>query len=123
MFPFFYWTDPTSETRYLIDGHTRKHVLEMMRDDGWYIPLLPSCEVKASSLKEAKQSILLASSAYGKMNNESLSQFALDAEIEFEWLSSIIDIPGVDISLESDDSLSVVDGSEGSKETCPTCGK
>ena len=77
-FPFFIWQ--SEGKNYILDGTQRDRVLKRMSDEGYEIPLLPCALIQAKDRREAAEKILLISSQYGKMTNNSLEDFL--AEIE-----------------------------------------
>ena len=72
-FPFFVWQNEGSN--YILDGTQRDRVLTRMAEEGFHIPALPCALIEAKDRKEAAEKILLISSQYGKMTNNSLEQF------------------------------------------------
>jgi ParB/Sulfiredoxin domain len=90
-FPSFIWKQNGSAK--CLDGHQRSRVLTEMRKEGWKIPEVPVVYVDAKNEKEAKEKILLLSSQYGRYSPESLYEFLTTADLEFADLSSIIDLP------------------------------
>src|SRR5262245_35127684 len=69
-FPFFVWQN--GGVNYVLDGHQRDRVLRKMQEQGYTIPSLPCALVEAKDRKEAAAKILLISSQYGKMTEQSL---------------------------------------------------
>lgn len=84
-FPFFVWKH--RRKNYLIDGHQRYRTLLRLEEDGYKIPDLPVCVVKAKDIEEAKQAVLAATSQYGELNKEGFKTFikGLDAQEVFEY--------------------------------------
>ena len=68
-FPFFIWQD--GGANYILDGTQRDRVLVQMAAEGYTIPALPCALIEAKDRKEAAEKILLISSQYGKMTNNS----------------------------------------------------
>jgi hypothetical protein len=64
---------------YLIDGHQRVHVLQQMKKQGIEIPPIPCVIVQARTYSEAKETVLLAVSQYGKLNKAGFQEF-IDGE-------------------------------------------
>jgi len=60
---------------YLIDGHQRVHVLQKMQKEGIEIPPIPCVIVQARTYSEAKETVLLAVSQYGKLNKTGFQEF------------------------------------------------
>ena len=67
---------------YLIDGHQRVHVLQKMKNEGIEVPAIPCVIVQARTYSEAKETVLLAVSQYGKLNKTGFQEF-IDGE-DFE---------------------------------------
>lgn len=83
---------------WIIDGHLRKMLLTKLRDEeGYEVPPLPCVEIEATSLKDAKQQVLAASSNFHKTTNEGLYEFMNDAGLVYEDLDAFeladIDLP------------------------------
>jgi hypothetical protein len=72
-FPFFIWE--SEGMNYILDGTQRDRVLRQMADAGYEVPPLPCALIQAKNRKEAAEKILLISSQYGKMSNNSLHDF------------------------------------------------
>jgi hypothetical protein len=83
-FPFFLWQN--GKKKFSLDGHQREKVLKKMRDEGYEIPKLPAVLIEAANEKEAKEKILLVSSQYGHMTEQSLVKFLSDVAIDLEEL-------------------------------------
>lgn len=94
----------------ILDGHQTKFVLNSLRADGYSIPKVKATKILAPNFKKAKAYVLLMSSTYGKLSGESLSQYFIDAELDFTELSKKLDLPGVDLDLED---FNVSGGTEG----------
>src|SRR5215468_3526861 len=69
-FPFFIWQD--NGTNFILDGTQRDRVLGRLATEGYNIPRLPCATITAKNKREACEKILLISSQYGKMTDESL---------------------------------------------------
>ena len=89
---------------YTIDGHQRCLVYQGLRSEGYFIPKVPVSFVEAKDKKEAKEKILAMTSQYGQMTEEGLSQFAIDAEIDFAFITEHVRFPEVDLSRDMDGS-------------------
>jgi len=72
--PFFVWKNK------ILDGTQRYQVLQAIAADGWIIPDLPACEIKAKNLKEAKDRILGYISQFGTVTDEGLYEFISTTE-------------------------------------------
>lgn len=94
-FPFFAWK--TKDGLFILDGHQRDRVLREMRDDGYMVPPLPVDFIEAKNKKEAKEKILLLSSRYGKMTEETLHEYIKMGDLEFPGLKLILDLPEINL--------------------------
>ncbi len=125
-FPFFIWQD--DETNYILDGTQRDRVLRQMADDGFDIPALPCALIEAKDRKEAAEKILLISSQYGKMTNNSLEQFLSENDLDLSQLNDELDLPAIDLEYFRDadfEPSSADDQGRLDKKnpiTCPACG-
>jgi hypothetical protein len=93
--PFFVWKD--NQKNYILDGHQRLRTLTQMQKEGCFVPPLPVVYVQAKDRQEAKKKVLAFTSQYGEMSQESLSDFSIDAEIDFEFLKDHFKFPEVDL--------------------------
>jgi len=119
--PFIIWICPKGKKQ-ILDGHTRKYALLKMQDEGIVIPKNYPCNViEAKTRKEAIKILMSLVSQYGKTDLESLSDFVIKEEIDFEWLKVNTDIPGIDLSFESEDEPISVP-KETKEIKCPECG-
>src|SRR5262247_3858057 len=84
-FPFFVWQSVGEN--YILDGTQRDRVLKRMADEGYKIPPLPCALIQAKNRKEAAEKILLISSQYGRMTEESLNEFLAENDLSFLELS------------------------------------
>ncbi len=121
-FPFFCWRN--GGKLWICDGTQRDRVLHKLRDEGYQIPKLPVDFIQAKDKKEAKEKILLLSSQYGKMDLDSLYTFGLEAHLDFEELTPILELP--DINLEDFKDGYLKDETRKDHEVfefqCPACG-
>ncbi len=60
---------------YLIDGHQRVHVLQQLKKQGEIVPKLPCAIVEAKNYSEAKETVLMAVSQYGKLDKDGFQDF------------------------------------------------
>lgn len=60
---------------YLIDGHQRVHVMQQLKKQGYEIPKLPCALIEAKNYREAKETVLLAVSQYGKIDKTGFEEF------------------------------------------------
>ncbi len=84
-FVMYYWND--GKTKWILDGHNRKKVLQKLEEEGYFIPPLPAIEVYAKDKSEAKQKLLRLNSQYGKMTKESVLEFAEDIDLNFDEIA------------------------------------
>lgn len=102
VFPFFIWVENTGGvlTRWLVDGHQRHFTLMQMMKEGVKVPNeVPVVEVPAKDIDEAKRLILLASSRYARVSDESLYEFVEGLEgIDWDELKKEISIPDMSMS-------------------------
>lgn len=68
--PVTVWLD-SNGTKYLLDGHQRKHVLET---EGWFEPI-PYLVIDADSLEQAAEILLEITSQYGTITQEGIDEF------------------------------------------------
>jgi len=94
-FPFFIWQQ--EGTNFILDGTQRDRVLKTMVDDGYEVPPLPCALIEAKDRREAAERILLISSQYGKMSNESLYEFISKNELGFLELEEMLDLPQINL--------------------------
>lgn len=72
-------------------------MLRKLATEGCYIPPLPCVIITAKDKREACEKILLISSQYGKMTNESLYEFISKNDLGFLELEEILDLPQIDL--------------------------
>src|SRR6266508_4103395 len=94
-FPFFIWQ--SEGENYILDGTQRDRVLKRMAEDGYEVPPLPCALIQAKDRKEAAEKILLISSQYGKMTNNSLETFLADNDLGFLELQGELELPAIDL--------------------------
>ena len=94
-FPIFLWQQENKAR--ILDGTQRDKVLKRMRADGYKIPPLPIDWIEAADEKEAKEKILLISSQYGRMTEDSLYQFVAGGDLDFNELFPLIEFPQLDL--------------------------
>ena len=125
-FPFFVWQ--SDEINYILDGTQRDRVLKRMSDEGYGIPLLPCALIQAKDRKEAAEKILLISSQYGKMTNNSLDDFLTENDLDLSELQNELELPSIDLEFfrESDFEPSTADDQgrldKKNPVQCPECG-
>lgn len=59
----------------IVDGTGRKRMFSRKSSEGWEIPKIPCVEIQASSLREAKEAILAATSRFHETTNQGLYNF------------------------------------------------
>lgn len=113
----------TEDSFYILNGHQRVKTLSMMKADGYLVPDLPVSYVEAKSKKEAKEKVLALTSQFGEITEEGLSNFSLDAEIDFDFLKSLR-FPEVNLEKFEEGPLLSEQKEEKPKEAtiCPSCG-
>src|SRR6266850_5556627 len=99
-FPFFIWQ--SEGTNYILDGTQRDRVLKRMSDEGYKIPLLPCALIQAKDRREAAEKILLISSQYGKMTNNSLEDFLAENDLNLSELQNELELPSIDLEVFRD---------------------
>jgi hypothetical protein len=130
-FPFFVWQ--SNGTSWILDGTQRDRVLKKMVEDGYTIPPLPCALIQAKDKKEAAEKILLISSGYGKMTDDSLYEFLNENDIDFGDMEDLLELPDLDLDEFKTGYISEPDyGAASSEEqgrldqkspvTCPECG-
>ena len=83
------WKNPEDKKWYIIDGHQTKRLLSAMQSEGYKIPLIPVAQVIADSFQEAKETVLLANSSYGEMEDDGLYEFLSESEIDVSFLEDL----------------------------------
>lgn len=99
-FPFFVWKDGTKLR--VLDGHQRDRVLRRLKAQGYKIPPLPIAFIEAKDETEARKKILLLSSQYGEMTEETLMEYLKESEIDLDDLLDDVDLPQVDLEKLAD---------------------
>ena len=125
-FPFLVWQDDGKN--YILDGTQRDRVLTKMAEEGFQIPALPCALIEAKDRKEAAEKILLISSQYGKITNNSLEQFLSENDLDLTALNDELELPSIDLEFfrEADfQPVSADDQGRLDKKNpvgCPECG-
>lgn len=99
-FPFFTWKN--KDKLFILDGHQRDRALRRLKAQGYAVPPLPIDFVEAKDEKEAREKILLLSSQYGEMTDESLMAYLQESEIDLDDILDTVDLPQVDIEKLAD---------------------
>ena len=125
-FPFFVWQ--SEDENYILDGTQRDCVLKRMADDSYEIPPLPCALIQAKDRKEAAEKILLISSQYGTMTNQSLQEFLTENDLDFLQLQDELELPSIDLDFFHDADFEPASADEQGRldkknpVTCPECG-
>jgi hypothetical protein len=125
-FPLFVWQ--SEGTNFVLDGTQRDRVLRQMANDGYRIPPLPCALIQARDRHQAAEKILLISSQYGKMSNESLQDFLAKNDLDFLKLHDELDLPNIDLDYFRDPDFGPASATEQGRldeknpVTCPACG-
>jgi len=90
---------------YLIDGHQRAHVLKQLKKQGIDVPKIPCAIIEAENYSQAKETVLLAVSQYGKIDKDGFEEFISGEDFNLDDF----DFPDfdfeMDIESESKDGL------------------
>ena len=90
---------------YLIDGHQRAHVLKQIKKQGIDVPKIPCAIIEAENYSQAKETVLLAVSQYGKIDKDGFEEFISGEDFNLDDF----DFPDfdfeMDIESESKDGL------------------
>lgn len=93
---FAVWDD--GNKKHIIDGHAR---LSVLRDELKYGGMIPVDFVKARSIEDAKEKVLLARSQTNRTTEEGLFDFASD--LDWQFLPDMLDLPDVNLPKFVDD--------------------
>jgi hypothetical protein len=125
-FPIFLWQH--EGVSYVLDGHQRDQALKSLAQEGWEIPPLPAALIEAKSKKEAAEKILLISSQYGKMSNQSLEEFLADNDLDLSDLEEELELPSIDLEFFREPDFQPTSAEQQgrldrkNRITCPSCG-
>lgn len=126
-FPFFVWQN--DGMNWILDGTQRDRVLSKMIQEGYQCLPLPCALIEAKDKKEAAEKILLISSSYGKMSEESLDEFLSENDLSFLELNDELELPAIDERYFRDPSEFAATGEddqgkldEKNPVVCPSCG-
>ena len=126
-FPFFVWQNEGKN--YILDGTQRDRVLLKLVAGGYECPPLPCALIDAKDKREAAEKILLISSQYGRMTEESLDEFLAENDLSFLELADELELPSIDDAYFRDPNefgpTSVDEQGRLDKKnpvTCPECG-
>src|SRR5215831_14702564 len=125
-FPFFVWRHDGQN--FVLDGHQRDRVLRKMQEQGYQVPPLPCALIEAKDSKDAAAKILLISSQYGKMTEESLDEFLSENELDMNDLLDELELPALDMRYFGSGEFEPTDEDDQGQldkknpVTCPECG-
>jgi len=125
-FPFFVWQNDSKN--YILDGTQRDRVLTRMAEEGLTIPQLPCALIEAKDRKEAAEKILLISSQYGKMTNNSLEEFLTENDLDLSELNDELELSSIDLEFFREANFEPVNADQQGRldkknpVTCPECG-
>jgi hypothetical protein len=125
-FPFFVWQH--DGVNYVLDGHQRDRVLRRMQEEGYDVPPVPCATIQARDRKEAAAKILLISSQYGKMTEQSLGEFLSENELDINDLLEEVELPALDMRYFGSGEFEPTDENDQGRldkknpVTCPSCG-
>ena len=125
-FPFFIWQ--SEGENYILDGTQRDRVLTRMAEEGYEIPPLPCALIHAKDRKEAAEKILLISSQYTKMTNQSLEDFLAENDLDLPELQDELELPSINLEYFRDADFQAVSAEEQGRldkknpVICPECG-
>jgi hypothetical protein len=125
-FPFFVWQK--DGINYVLDGHQRDRTLLKMQKQGYQIPPLPCALIEAEDRKQAAEKILLVSSQYGRMTEQSLEAFLAENELEIDNLLEEVELPSLDMRYFGSGEFEPTDENDQGRldkknpVTCPECG-
>jgi ParB-like chromosome segregation protein Spo0J len=126
-FPLFVWQN--EGINYILDGTQRDRVLSKLVSAGYECPPLPCALIEAKDKREAAEKILLISSQYGRMTEESLDEFLAENDLSFLELADELELPSIDdayfrdpseFAAASEDDQGRLDQKKPVK--CPECG-
>ena len=126
-FPFFIWQNDSKN--YILDGTQRDRVLLKLVAAGYQCPPLPCALIDARDKRQAAEKILLISSQYGRITEESLDEFLAENDLSFLELSDELELPTIDdayfkdpndFSVAGEDEQGRLDQKKPVK--CPECG-
>jgi len=125
-FPFFVWQ--SDGKNYILDGTQRDRVLKRMADDGYQVPALPCALIEAKDRREAAEKILLISSQYGKITNNSLEDFLAENDLDLSELQGELELPSIDLEFFGDSDFQPSNADDQGRldkknpVQCPECG-
>jgi len=118
--PIVVWTGPDG-IHWCADGAQRLTVLKAMRNDGWYIPKLPVSLLRASSKADMLKKLALLAGNYGKATPESVSDFAIANEIDWDFIEKYTSIADFDSITEDQIQEEAKKDASKPETVCPNC--
>lgn len=107
--PFHIWIDDSGRKN-VLDGTQRLRALMKMKESGYELPeKFPIIEVTAKSQKDAAKKLIGLASTYGRITDESVSDFVIDFDLDAGFVGSVLDFPSVSFG-------------ESEPMVCPKCG-
>lgn len=110
-------------------GTQRDRVLNRLSEEGYDIPMLPCALIQAKDRREAAEKILLISSNYGKVTEESLDEFLAQNDLSFLELADELELSSIDERYFRDtNEFAATDADDQGRLdkknpiTCPECG-
>ena len=95
--PFYVWLDPTG-VFYCLDGKHRYDVLRELAAEGATVPdLLPAISIYCKDKQEASKLVLIFSSAYAKITQQGIQDFASIYELNLPEIMHEISLPDIKI--------------------------
>jgi len=125
-FPFFIWRH--DRQNFVLDGHQRDRVLRKMREQGYEVPPLPCALIEAWDRQQAAEKILLISSQFGKITEQSLDEFLSENELDINNLLDELELPALDMRYFGSGEFEPTDENDQGRldkknpVTCPECG-
>ena len=96
----------------ILDGHQRRKVLKMFRDEGYFIPPIPVDYVYAETEKEAKEKLLAIASQYGEFELDELDLFIEDLDCDIDTINLVGADYEIDVEEEKETMEETGDDSE-----------
>jgi ParB-like chromosome segregation protein Spo0J len=94
-FPFFAWKN--AGKLYILDGHQRDRALRRLKAQGYHVPPLPIAFIEAKDEREAREKILVLSSQYGEMTDDTLLEYLKQSDIDLDDVLDTVDLPTVNV--------------------------
>lgn len=94
-FPFFAWKN--AEKFYILDGHQRDRALRRLKAQGYTVPPLPIAFIEAKDEHEAREKILVLSSQYGEMTDETLLEYLKESDMDLDDILDTVELPDINV--------------------------